>query len=133
MSVVSSLKRLLPGGIKQRVREYAGVPTMAGRMKNLAAAGFRCSGAIDGGAYAGDWASVCQQIFSCPVLAVEPLPQAGLQKLVASQADIHLSEVALSAEVNQSVTFVQEETNSRFPDPQTLATCLLYTSPSPRD
>ncbi|MFK7955029.1 MAG: FkbM family methyltransferase [Lysobacterales bacterium] len=122
MALMSALKRLVPGVLKQQVRERVGVPTMAGRMKNLAAAGFSCSGAIDGGAYAGDWSRLCRQIFSCPVLAVEPLPRDGMRKLLASDSGVSLSKLALSDEVKQSATFVQEETNSRFPDAETLAT-----------
>ncbi len=119
--LVPGLKGLLPARVKRAIRDSAGVPSMASRLQNLRRAGFHCTGAVDGGAFAGEWTTLCQQVFGCPVIAVEPMPREALSRLVAASSDVSLLKFALSDKAAESATFLEQGSNSRFPDAGSLA------------
>ncbi|MEJ6023439.1 FkbM family methyltransferase [Ramlibacter sp. PS4R-6] len=115
--VPTVLKKLLPYGFKQRIKRWAGVPSMRSRLENLRRAGFECSGAVDVGAFAGDWAREAREVFGCKVLLAEPLPQ--MQEALRELARQHpfMVEPLALAEAPGIVRFRSEETNSRIAAP----------------
>jgi FkbM family methyltransferase len=113
------IKRILPRSLKTRLKHFMGVQDMETRLRNLRANGFRCVGAVDVGAFAGDWATLTNSVFDCAVIVVEPQPaqQRALREL-ASLIPMHVEPVALAETVGE-MTLLLEETNSRLVrDPQ---------------
>jgi FkbM family methyltransferase len=83
-------------GLKRRL--FA-VQDMEARLGNLRRAGFTPSGAIDGGAYRGEWTRQLWRIWPhCPVLLVEPQPteRERLQRLARRVRGCGLVTAALS-------------------------------------
>ena len=70
------LRELVPHGWRQELkRRLFTVQDMRARLRNLARAGFVPTGAIDGGAYHGEWTHDLWSVWPrCPVLLVEPQP-----------------------------------------------------------
>lgn len=122
MNPLSLVKRALPKRWKQRVKHAMGFQDMETRLANLARAGFRCTGAVDVGAYAGDWARLAHGTWGCPVLAFEPLPQQQpVLQALARRMPLTLEAVALADEPGR-LSFYADETNSRLADPQDTGT-----------
>lgn len=109
------MKQLLPHGWRQALkRRLFVVRDMTTRLQTLRRAGFRCTGAIDAGAYHGDWSREFWGVFpQVPVLMVEPqpAPQSQLRDLAASVPDSEVIAAALSDRAG-SITFHLEESNS---------------------
>jgi len=74
--VIDALKRIVPSGVKAELkRRLFAVNDMTARLRNLRRAGFICSGAIDAGAFDGEWSCAFWKTFSdVPVCMIEPLP-----------------------------------------------------------
>lgn len=70
------LKSLLPYGVRQRVkRSLFHVKDMPARLANLRQAGFVCTGAVDGGAFEGEWTIQLWDVYpEAPSMLVEPQP-----------------------------------------------------------
>lgn len=113
--MIRTLKRFLPHEFRQRMKRSLFVQhDMAARMSNLRRAGFAPSGAIDGGAYQGDWTRILWSVWpGCPVAMVEPLPAQlpGLRALAATAAGAFVVPKALGS-FGGEVAFRQQETNS---------------------
>jgi FkbM family methyltransferase len=121
------IKRILPQRLKTRIKRFMGAQDMETRLRNLRASGFLCVGAVDVGAFAGDWATLANSVFDCAVIVVEPQPaqQHALRQL-AKLIPIQVEPVALAETVGE-MTFLLEETNSRLvldPRPSTDASCV---------
>ena len=73
---MNKLLTLLPHHWRQALkRRLFVVRDMTTRLQNLRRAGFHCSGAIDGGAYQGDWSLEFSAVFpEAPILLIEPQP-----------------------------------------------------------
>ena len=87
---------------------------MAARLLNLRRAGFQPTGAIDGGAFHGEWTSEFWQVWAnVPVLLVEPQPQCRtiLEKLASPVAGSKVASCALG-EYDGNISFALQETNS---------------------
>ncbi len=108
------IKRSLPEGFKRRVKHSMGFQDMETRLRNLRRAGFVCAGAVDVGAFAGEWALLANNEFACPVIVVEPQPgqQSTLRQLAASRP-FKLEPIALAAEP-ATLSFQLQQTNSRL-------------------
>ncbi len=115
MSDPQSMKQLLPHTWRQALkRRLFAVRDMTTRLQTLRRAGFRCTGAIDAGAYRGDWTREFWGVFpQVPVLMVEPQPasQPQLRGLAASVAGSEVLAAALSDQAG-SVSFHLQESNS---------------------
>lgn len=112
---LSGWARLLPHRWRQWIkRRLMVVRDMTSRLRNLRQAGFRCTGAIDGGAYRGDWSLEFQGVFpDAPVLLVEPQPgcRSLLEALVAEHPGWEIAQAALS-EAPSEACFRLGESNS---------------------
>lgn len=87
---------------------------MRSRLKNLRAAGFKPTGAIDGGAYHGGWAKEFWSVWPhCPVILIEPQMscRAQLEKAAAIVPGSRVISAAISSRPGRAL-FRQEETNS---------------------
>lgn len=113
--MIRSLKRFLPHEVRQRVkRTLFAYQDMTSRVFNLRRAGFSPAGAIDGGAYQGDWTRIFWSVWpACPVAMVEPLPAQlpVLRALAATGAGSFVVPKALGR-MRGDVAFRVEETNS---------------------
>jgi FkbM family methyltransferase len=111
------LKSLVPKFLKSYLKLLMGFKTMESRLQNLRRAGFECTGAIDVGAYHGEWSQGLRSVWDTPLIMVEPQPSCTpFLKDFASRvggAPIHLEPCALGKEAG-SVEFLLEETNSRM-------------------
>lgn len=114
------LKRIVPGGLKKSLKRFMGFQTMETRLVNLRHAGFICTGAVDVGAYHGDWSRACRSVWNAPVLMVEPQPHCKpileRSSTATRGAPIHLEFCALG-KAPGTVEFLLEETNSRIAQP----------------
>jgi FkbM family methyltransferase len=94
-----------------------GFKTMENRLQNLRHAGFECTGAIDVGAYHGEWSKNLRSVWDVPLIMVEPQPSCAsfLERFANRPGSpaAHLEQCALGKEAG-SVEFVLEETNSRM-------------------
>jgi FkbM family methyltransferase len=113
----SRLKALMPQTVKKPLKEFMGFKTMGNRLLNLRHAGFNCTGAIDVGAYHGDWTKAFRSVWKAPVIMVEPQVSCkNVLERYASEAGnpgVHLECCALG-KAPGVVDFILEETNSRF-------------------
>lgn len=109
------IKSLLPHHWRQQLkRRLFAVRDMSTRLQTLKRAGFVCSGAVDGGAYRGDWIREFWSVFpQVPVLLVEPqqASQASLGVLAASTPGSEVLQAALSDHVG-TARFALQESNS---------------------
>jgi len=94
-----------------------GFKTMESRLQNLRHAGFKCTGAVDIGAYHGEWSKGLRSVWDVPLIMAEPQPSCTpfLERFAnsAGGAPVHLERCALGKE-SGSVEFLLEETNSRM-------------------
>lgn len=117
MKATNALKALVPPSLKGLLKQAMGFKTMENRLQNLRKAGFQCSGAIDVGAYHGEWSRHLRSVWNVPLIMVEPQPSCApflerfANRLGAPAA--HLEQCALGKAAGL-VEFVLEETNSRM-------------------
>ena len=111
----SQMKQLLPHSWRQALkRRLFVVRDMRTRLQTLKRAGFHCTGAVDAGAYRGDWTQEFWNVYpGVPVLLVEPqpTPQSLLRHLVTTTPGSEVISVALS-DRHGTASFVLEESNS---------------------
>ena len=109
------MKELLPHGLRQSIkRRLLAVRDMTTRLQTLRRAGFVCTGAIDGGAFRGDWTRDFWTVFpQVPVLMVEPQPElhTELRELAQSVDGSVVIPAALSNH-GGTVMFTFQESNS---------------------
>lgn len=107
--------RLLPNSLRQVIKHLLfRVRDMSTRLQTLRRAGFVCTGAIDGGAFYGEWAREFWSAFpSVPVLMVEPqnIPQPFLRELAGCVPGSDVLSVAPSDQPGLA-SFVLQESNS---------------------
>ena len=115
MTMLGILKRLLPYERRQQMkRKLFHHQDMQTRLRNLRRAGFIPKGAIDGGAYHGDWTKEFWDVWpDVPVLLIEPQP-ACLKQLSDLAANVPNSSVGCCALGDSSgmASFALGETNS---------------------
>jgi FkbM family methyltransferase len=111
------MKQLFPHHLRQLIkRRLFAVRDMQTRLKILRQAGFSCTGAVDAGAYRGDWTREFWNVFPrMPVLLVEPQPSLSSQllTLAANTPGSQVLTAALSDKMGSAV-FTLQETNSRI-------------------
>lgn len=111
------LKALVPPSLKGLLKQAMGLKTMETRLQNLRHAGFQCTGAIDVGAYHGEWSKNLRSVWDVPLIMVEPQPSCApfLERFANRPGTpaAHLEQCALGKEAG-SVEFVLQETNSRM-------------------
>lgn len=109
------MKHFFPHKWRQALkRRLFVVRDMTTRLQVLKRAGFLCTGAIDAGAYLGDWTREFWCVFpQVPVLMVEPQPspQHCLRKIASSVSSSEVIQVALSDQCNV-VMITLKESNS---------------------
>lgn len=118
MPILRLLKRALPASWKRSIKLAMGFQDMEVRLKVLQRAGFVCTGAVDGGAFSGEWTLMLRRVWNVSVLMVEPqtMQQPTLRSLVAATSGaVMLEEVALGATPHQA-RLLLAETNSRLSD-----------------
>lgn len=119
MTLLSLFKGAIPYDARQRLkRKLFHVNDMVARLQNLRAAGFVCTGFIDGGAFEGEWTRQLWTIFpDAPSLMVEPLPekQKMLRKIAGQVLGSSLVPAALGSAPGK-VRFRMNETNSGVVD-----------------
>jgi FkbM family methyltransferase len=111
------LKKLVPHQLRGFLKQAMGFQTMEGRLLNLRRAGFTCTGAIDVGAYRGEWSKSLRSVWDAPLILVEPQPLCSkyLEPFAANESaqPAHLEHCALGRETG-AVEFLLDETNSRM-------------------
>ncbi len=115
--MMNRLKRLLPHEFRQNLkRQLFHIQDMQARLANLKRAGFKASGAIDGGAFQGEWTKTFWNVWpSVPCLIVEPQPGKTqiLNELAQTVPGSFVRQIALG-DSNRKERFTLEETNSRL-------------------
>lgn len=112
--IINSLKAVFPDTWKRSIKQSMGFRDMESRLANLRRAGFACTGAVDVGAYSGEWARSAHKCLGCRVIAAEPQPeQRDALEQLANQVPLRLEPVAL-AERPGIMRFRLEETGSRL-------------------
>jgi FkbM family methyltransferase len=113
--VIAVIKSILPHSWRQAIkRRLIATRDMTTRLQVLQRAGFRCTGAVDAGAYRGEWSKEFWSVFpKTPILMVEPQldPQPLLRELVKGVMGSEVLPAALSDKVGE-VSFVLGESNS---------------------
>ncbi len=113
----NSIKKLFPREFLLRLkRSLFAQQDMNTRLLNLRRAGMRPSGAVDGGAYQGDWTSSVWSIWpDCPSLMIEPLPaqSQALNFLAAASKDSVVVSKAIGRQRGE-VHFHLGDTNSHI-------------------
>lgn len=109
------MKQLLPHAWRQALkRRLFVVRDMTSRLQTLKRAGFMCTGAIDGGAYQGNWAKEFWSVYpSVPVLMIEP--QLALHPVLVELSESAKGSDVLTAALSQEigiVRFALQESNS---------------------
>ena len=123
MTIVAAMKRAFPAQWKRSIKLAMGFQDMEFRLSVMKRAGFNCSGAIDAGAFSGEWAQMLQRVWDAPVLMVEPqtAQQTTLRALVAGgHGKLMLEAVALGA-ASYEAQLLLEETNSRLSEAKELS------------
>lgn len=112
--MLSLVKKIFPQRFKRKVKQSMGLQDMETRLRNLRRSGFKCTGAVDVGAYEGEWSLLANSIFSCPIVMVEPQPNQR-DKLIAltKSQPFELESIGLSKEQGV-LNFFLQETNSRI-------------------
>lgn len=112
--MLRQIKRLLPLRLKTGIKHAMGMQDMETRLRNLHSSGFRCTSAVDVGAFAGEWSVIANSILDCAVIAVEPQPsqQSALQYL-AARLPLRVESIALADRAGEMPPLL-EETNSRL-------------------
>lgn len=103
--------------VKKALKEFMGFQSMDTRLTNLRHAGFSCIGAVDVGAYHGEWTKSLRNVWNVPVIAVEPQPDCKekLTKYAHAQPDRPIyTEYCALGDKSGLAEFCLEETNSRF-------------------
>lgn len=117
MSVANLLKACIPQSIKNPLKQFMGVKSMESRLLNLKKAGFKCTGAVDIGAFHGEWSKSLREIWQVPLILVEPQEacKAVLEKFAREhhQVAAYLEFCAVGKEMG-TAKFYLEETNSRI-------------------
>jgi FkbM family methyltransferase len=117
VTVTQILKSLCPNPLKVFLKQAMGLKTMESRLQNLRNAGFLCTGAIDVGAYHGDWSRSLRSVWGAPLILVEPQPACAsvLQAFAvdANSPAAHLEQCALGRQTG-SAEFLLDETNSQM-------------------
>jgi|GEM_PF-3599030 len=117
MTFTQIIKTLLPNSLKNSLKRSMGFKTMETRLQNLAHAGFLCTGAIDVGAYHGEWSKGLRSVWNVPLIMVEPQPSC--KPFLHNFADsvgangLRIEQCAVGKEAGL-VEFLFEETNSRM-------------------
>lgn len=117
LNTAKLLKELIPQSVKRSVKHLMGFKSMESRLLNLRASGFICHGAIDVGAYHGEWSKGMRSVWQVPLIMVEPQLSCKpiLERFVRNAAEVasHIEFCALGKAAG-SVEFFLEETNSRM-------------------
>lgn len=113
MSALKALTKLLPRGLKVRLRtvveDYYQVPSMQWSLRNMRRLGFSPKQIIDVGAFAGEWSRLAHEIFpEAKILMIEPQKRMRkqLEKMVREDPSTYVYEqTLLGADQGRSVTF----------------------------
>lgn len=116
MDVVRSaairLANSLPRLWKRRLKWTLSIPDMGASLENMARLGFRPRVALDIGAYVGNWALLCKEVFpECRVCMFEPQPdkQPLLNQIVRTHPGIVLVSKVLTDTPDGAVPFYEAE------------------------
>jgi len=111
----SAGKKLLPDGLKRRIKSASGVPDTEACLAQLKRCGFSPRAAIDVGAYSGEWTRALLQCFpGTRVLMVEPQEAKvrELEILCASYPGLAVANTLLGPEAADGVRFYDGDTAS---------------------
>ena len=115
--MLNRIKRIFPHEFRQKLkRRFFNIQDMQTRLANLKRAGFQPTGAIDGGAYQGDWTKTFWSVWpKVPCMLIEPQPNQNLalSKLAKLVTGSQVQQIAI-ADSDRTERFNLEETNSRL-------------------
>ena len=125
----------LRSSIRQRLARRLGAPEIPLALERLAGAGFQPALTFDAGAYRGDFARTCLEVWpSCRVACFEALEnrEADLQNFARSASGVQIFRCLLGAEVKNDVPLHVSETGSSVlgehsPKPLPVQLCAMRT------
>jgi FkbM family methyltransferase len=115
MSFISLAKRVVPTGIKDRLKRDLGVPSIDRTLYAMRANGFYPRAVLDIGAYKGDWMKLCKAVWpESSVLMVEASPErsAILQQLTLGRQELSAECALLGAAATEAVRFYEQDSAS---------------------
>jgi FkbM family methyltransferase len=104
------LLKCCPAEWKRRLHVHLGGPDVRWSLRQLAGHGFSPRAIVDVGAFHGDWAKICLEIFpDAEVTCVEPQEEANsiLRELAAAQPNVRVIQTLLGKEVKDGVPFAE--------------------------
>lgn len=107
--------KLLPEGLKRRIKVSCGTPDTDACLGRLKLSGFSPCRTIDIGAYSGEWTSKLLELFpDAQVLMIEPqeIRRRELEALCSSHPRVELANVLLGSKETDSVPFYESDTAS---------------------
>jgi FkbM family methyltransferase len=113
--LLSRLMQFLPPSAKRAMKDRLGVPSVESTLLRMQRSGFRAYFAIDVGAYAGEWTTLCKAVFpEARVLMIEPQAarQHGLAGVAAHFEDVTVMQTLLGESIQSAVPFYEKETAS---------------------
>lgn len=102
------LLRILPSGQKRQLGVHLGAPDIQWSLKQLRGFGFAPDHIMDVGAYRGDWARNCIDIFpEATITCIEPQdkPQGELKKLASEHSNVKVIKTLLGRSIRDNVSF----------------------------
>jgi FkbM family methyltransferase len=107
-SALGNILRILPSEWKQRLAIHLGVPSIRWSLMQIKRFGFNPNQVMDVGAFRGDWAKICTQVFpGAQITCVEPQNevQSNLRQLAFTNPNIHIIKILLGKELKENVPF----------------------------
>jgi FkbM family methyltransferase len=106
---------LIPEGVKHRIKDRLGVPSMESGLLGLRANGFAPKVVLDIGAYQGEWTMLCKRIWpACSALMLEAAParMPKLKRLASTLGGVETQQALLGPSPRPYVPFYEQESAS---------------------
>lgn len=115
MTLGRLVKGMVPSRWKEEIKNYFGVPSVGMSLRLLRANGFHPTVVIDVGAYRGDWAKLCNEIWpDASILMIEANPERAqqLQQMKARFPGTTAEQALLGGAPQPAVPFYEQESAS---------------------
>jgi FkbM family methyltransferase len=106
------IARLLPPGVKSRLKGFLHIPDMEYSLLRLSRVGFQPKATIDVGANQGEWSRMCRRVFpETRILAIEPQVgcEPSLRKMASDLGGVTIVQTLLGARATAAVPFYVHE------------------------